>query len=85
MLEHLSFPTEPHLERRRVCEAVFIVEKWQFVPGAPHLPLRDPVEDQPTDDHPVKDQLPPAVPTEEPYIPASIAPSVTVPLPVSPA
>ena len=44
MLEHLIFPTEPHLERHWVCEAIFIVEKWQFVPGAPPLPLKDPVE-----------------------------------------
>ena len=45
VLEHLGFLAEPYLERRRVCTAVFIVEKWQFVPSAPHLPLQDPVED----------------------------------------
>ena len=27
VLEHLGFPTEPHQERRRVCEATFTVEK----------------------------------------------------------
>ena len=40
VLEHLGFLAEPHLERRRVCEAIFIVEKWKFVPGAPPLLLR---------------------------------------------
>ena len=34
VLEHLGFPVELHQERRRVCEATFIVEKLQFVPGA---------------------------------------------------
>ena len=52
VLEHLGFP----LKRRRVCEAIFTIEKWLFVPGSPHLPLRDLVEDQP----------PPAVPAKEP-------------------
>ena len=36
------------------------------MPGAAHLPLRDPAEDQPADDHLVEDQSPPVVPTEEP-------------------
>ena len=66
LLEHLGFPPEPHLERRRLCEAVFTVEKWQFVPGAPHLPLVDPAEDEPGDEHPVENQSPPTVPDEEP-------------------
>ena len=71
VLEHLGFSAEPYLERRRVCEAIFIVEKWQFVPGAPSLPLRDPA----------KDQSPPVAPTEEPHIPASTVPTATSPLP----
>ena len=73
--KHLGFPVEPQLERRRVYTVVFTVEKWQFVPGAPPIPLRDPAEDQP----------PPTVPVEEPHIPASIAPSATDPLPASSA
>ena len=64
--EHLGFPVEPHLERRHVYEAVFIVEKWQFLPGSPHLPLTYPKKDDPADDHLVEDQPPPAVPAEEP-------------------
>ena len=67
VLEHLGFLTEPHLEHRRVYETIFKVEKWQFVPGAPRLPLRDPAEDQP----------PPVAPAEEPHIPVS---TVTQPL-----
>ena len=73
MLEHLGFSVEPHLEHYRVYEAIFTMEKCQFVSGAPPLPLRDPVEDQP----------PPAAPIEEPHIPASTVPTATSPLPTS--
>ena len=66
VLEHLGFPTEPQLERHRVCEAIFTIQKWQFVPGAPHFPLKDPAEVKPADDQPVEDQPPPAVPVKEP-------------------
>ena len=37
VLEHLGFPIEPRLEHRRVCGAIFTIEKWQFMPGAPLL------------------------------------------------
>ena len=47
VFEHLGFLAEPQLERRRVCISVFTTEKWKFVPGAPLIPLRDPVEDMP--------------------------------------
>ena len=80
VLEHLGFPAEPQLERRRVCEAVFTVEKWKFVPSVPHLPLADPTKDEPANDHSVENQQPPIVPVEEPQIPVSTTPSVTVPL-----
>ena len=70
VLEHLDFSAEPHLERRRVCEAIFIVEKWQFVSSAPPIPIRDPAKDQP----------PPAAPIEEPHIPESTVPTATSPL-----
>ena len=53
VLEHLGFSAEPHLERRRVCTTIFIVEKWKFMPSAPHLPLRDLAEDQLAEDKPV--------------------------------
>ena len=45
--EHLSFPIEPHQEHCWVCEATFTVEKWQFVPGAPPLPVYPPAEVDP--------------------------------------
>ena len=73
VLEHLGFPVEPHLEHRRVCKAIFTMEKWQFVSGAPFLLLKDPAKDQP----------PPAAPAEEPHIPASTVPTTTSPLPTS--
>ena len=69
VLEHLGFPAEPHLECHRVCEAIFIMEKFQFVPIAPSLLLRDPIEDQP----------PPATPAEEPHILASTIPTAISP------
>ena len=66
VLEHLGFPSKPQLEHRHVYKAIFTVEKWQFVPGAPFLPLANPVEDEPADDHPIEDQSPPTVPDKEP-------------------
>ena len=39
VLEHLGFPVEPRLEHRRDCETTFTVEKWQSMPGTPHLQL----------------------------------------------
>ena len=44
VLEHLGFPTEPHQERLWVCEATFTIEKWQFMPEAPHFPAYPPTE-----------------------------------------
>ena len=52
VLEHLNFPAEPYHERHRVCEATFIVEKWQFVPGAPPLLTYPPAEVDPHIDPP---------------------------------
>ena len=37
VLGQLGFPAEPHCEHRLVYEATFTIEKWQFVPEAPHL------------------------------------------------
>ena len=45
VLEHLRFPIEPRLEHRRDYETTFTVEKWQSMPGTPHLALQDPTED----------------------------------------
>ena len=54
------------------------------MPSTPHLSLLDPAEDQPTNNHHVEDQPPPPVPTKEPQIPISTAPTVTASLPNSP-
>ena len=52
VLKHLGFPTEPHRELHQVYEVTFIVEKWQFMPGAPPLPAYPPVEVDPQIDPP---------------------------------
>ena len=36
VLEHPGFLAEPHRERRRVCVAIFTVEKLKFMTSAPH-------------------------------------------------
>ena len=38
VLKHLGFPVEPHHELHCEYEATFIVEKWNFMPGAIPLP-----------------------------------------------
>ena len=85
MLEHLSFPTEPRLEHRQDHETTFTVEKWKSMLSAPQLPLQDPAEDQPADDHHVEDQLSHVGLTKEPQIPVSTAPAVIPLLPTLPA
>ena len=45
VLENLGFPAVPHHEHRRECEATFIVEKWQFMLGAPPLHASPPAEE----------------------------------------
>ena len=49
VLRHLSFPTEPRLERHRDCEAIFTVDKWQILPRAHHLLPQDLAKDEPID------------------------------------
>ena len=39
VLEHIGFPVEPRLERRRSCEATLTVDQWRARPHAFHLPL----------------------------------------------
>ena len=85
VLEHISFPVEPRLERRRDCEAILTVDWWQIMPRSYHLPPPDLVEDQPAVDFPTEEQPPPAVHTEEPQILSSSvpAPATTAPLPIA--
>ena len=41
VLEHIGFPTEPCIERRRGYEATLTIDRWQARPRAFHLPVRD--------------------------------------------
>ena len=41
VLEHIGFPTEPRIERRRGCEATLTIYRWRARPRAFHLPPRD--------------------------------------------
>ena len=50
VLEHIGFPNEPRLERRRDCEAILTVNRWQLMPRSFHLPPSGLVEDQPATD-----------------------------------
>ena len=45
LLEHIGFPLEPRLERRRDREAILIVDRWQTRPHAFHLPPTEPEEE----------------------------------------
>ena len=59
VLDHIGFPNEPRLERRRDCESILIVDRWQLMPRSFHLPPPSPTEDHPTTDIPVEEQPPP--------------------------
>ena len=75
VLEHMGFPDEPRLKRRRVCTSVFIVHKWKFLPRSLPLPLEEPPEEQqpdPADDFQMPAHSPPVA--IEP-LPASVGPS----------
>ena len=76
VLEHLGFPVEPRLERRRDCEDFLTIDRWSRLPRAQHLPPQDVVADMAVD-HPAED-------TEEPQIAPPAAPTVTAPFPTSP-
>ena len=45
VLEHIGFPAEPRLERRRGNEATLIIDRWRARPHAFHLPPPGPDED----------------------------------------
>ena len=78
LLEHMGFPDEPRLERRRVCTSLFTVHKWKFLPRSLPLPLEEPPEEQQpdsADDFQMPTHSPP-VATES--LPASAGPSDAV-------
>ena len=61
VLEHLGFSTGSHHEHRRVCEATFTVQKWQFVPRPSPLPANPRIEVDPHIDPP-QVRMPPVAP-----------------------
>ena len=45
ILEHLGFPEEPRMERRRVCQDILTIDRWPRLPQAQHLSPQDIAED----------------------------------------
>ena len=45
VLEHIGFQDEPRLERRRDCEAILTVNRWQLMPNSFHRPPPSPAKD----------------------------------------
>ena len=74
VLEHIRFPVEPRLERRRGCEATLTIDRWWARPRAFHFPPSGSDEDEPADDSPRGDLYPIAEHTGEPLAPASPIP-----------
>ena len=62
ILEHLGYPSEPHLERRCICQEIFTLDKWTSMttygaePGAPVGPEHPeiPYPEQPEEPQPVE-------------------------------
>ncbi|KAL6335802.1 hypothetical protein AAG906_039565 [Vitis piasezkii] len=95
ILEHLGYPSEPQLERRRICREIFTLDKWTSMiaygaePGAPAGPEHPeiPHPEQPEEPQPV--QIPadmrapaPAMPSTEPIL--EVAPSTPPATPQTP-
>ena len=81
ILEHIGFPAEPRLDRRRDCEATLTVDRLRARHRAFHLPPPRSDEDESTVDSPQGDLSPITEHTEEPPTPAS---SVPPPVPSAP-
>ena len=81
VLEHIGFPVEPRLERRRGCEATLTIDRWRARPRAFHFPPPGSDEDEPADDSPRGDLSPIAEHTREP---PALASSVPPPVPLTP-
>ena len=58
VLEHIGFPVEPRIERRRGYEIVLTIERWRARPRAFHLPPSGSYEDEPDNDSPRWDLSP---------------------------
>ena len=90
ILEHLGYPSEPQLERRRICLEIFTLDKWTSMtaydakPGAPARPEHPeiPQPKHPEEPQPVK--LPaPTVPSIGPM--PKVAPSAPPATPGTPS
>ena len=81
VLEHINFPEEPRLDRRRDCEAILTFDRWHTMPHSYHLPPSDPAEDQLAADIPPEDQPPTVEHIEEPQDPTPPAPTTTALVP----
>ena len=66
VIEHIGFPDELRLERRRDCEASITVDRWRIMPRSSHLPPSDQAEGQPASDILAKKQPPPVEHVGEP-------------------
>ena len=85
--EHIGFPVEPRLERRRDCDTVLTVDRWKIMPCSYNLPPPDPAKDQSEVDLPIEKHPALAVHIEEPQLAASSVPTpaITAPFPTASA
>ena len=77
ILEHLGFPEEPRLERRRACQDILTIDRWPRPPRTHHLSPHDGAEGIAVN-HPAED-------TEQPHIASSVVPITTAESPAPPA
>ena len=78
VLEHIEFPTEPCIERRRGYEATLTIDRWRGRPRAFHFPPPGSDEDELDDDSPHLDLSPIVEHTGEPLAPVSpVSPPVS--------
>ncbi|XP_010658876.1 uncharacterized protein LOC104881221 [Vitis vinifera] len=99
ILEHLGYPSQPQLERKRICRKVFTLDKWKNMtaysaelgapagvehPEIPHP--EQPEEPQPIETPTDKKAPAPAVPSTEPTpkVAPSVSPATPRPPPVIP-
>ena len=55
ILEHLGYPSEPQLERRRICREIFTLDKWTNMTAYvahPGAPIRPEHPEKPQDEQP---------------------------------
>ena len=81
ILEHIGFPAEPRLDRRRDCEATLTVDMWRARHRAFHLPPPGSDEDESAADSPQGDL---SLITEHTEEPPTLASSVPPPIPSAP-